>query len=283
MNSKNSFNTSSVAAPQPMAHYFVDESGDGVLFGKQGKVLLGQPGVCEQFMLGMLHVQNPVQLATELEALRLELLRDPYFKKVPSMQPERQKTAQMFHAKDDLPEVRREVYKLLNRHEIRFYAVVRDMRSVMAFVAERNRRDNIYQYRPNELYDQTVARLFKDRLHGYEACHITYGVRGRADRVRAFQQALNVSRNRFETQWNKTVTTPITLAASSPSKDPCLQAVDYVLWALQRYYNQQESRFIELLWDKVGLIHAVDDKTKAAYGAYYTKKNPLPELTGAGL
>ena len=270
-------------AAHPMAHYFVDESGDGVLFGKQGKVLLGQPGVCGQFMLGMLQVQQPSLLANELEALRLELLRDPYFKNVESMQPERRKTALMFHAKDDVPEVRREVYKLLARHEIKFYAVVRDMRSVMAYVAERNRRDIIYQYRPNELYDQTVARLFKDRLHGYEVCHITYGVRGRADRVRAFQQALDVSRSRFESQWNKTVSTPITLAASSPSKDPCLQAVDYLLWALQRYYNQKESRFIELLWDKVGLIHAVDDKTKAAYGAYYTKKNPLPELPGAGL
>lgn len=51
---------------------------------------------------------------------------------------------------------------------------------------------------------------------------------------------------------------------------------------LQRYYNQQESRFIDMLWDKVGRIHAVDDKAKAAYGAYYTKKNPLPELTEAG-
>jgi hypothetical protein len=266
-----------------MAHYFVDESGDGVLFGKQGKVLLGQPGVSEQFILGMLHVQQPAQLAAELEGLRLELLRDPYFKKVPSMQPERQKTALMFHAKDDVPEVRREVYKLLARHDIRFYAVVREMRSVLAYVAERNRRDDFYKYRPDELYDQTVARLFKDRLHGYTACNITYGVRGHADRMRSFQEALNLSRRRFESKWSKSVSTPITLSASSPSKDPCLQGVDYMLWALQRYYNHQESRFIDLLWDKVGLIHAVDDTAKAAYGVYYTKKNPLPELPATGL
>jgi Protein of unknown function (DUF3800) len=265
------------------AHYYVDESGDGVLFGKQGKVLLGEPGVCGQFMLGMLHVQQPTLLAAELEALRHELLKDPYFKNVASMQPERQKTALMFHAKDDLPEVRREVFKVLARHDIRFYAVVRDMRSILAYVTERNLRDNLYRYRPDELYDQTVARLFKDRLHIYETCRIAYGVRGTADRMRAFQQALDVSRSRFERQWNKTINTSIELSPSSPRKDPCLQAVDYMLWALQRSYNQGEGRFIELLWDKVGLVHAVDDKRSAAYGTYYTKKNPPPELTGAGV
>jgi Protein of unknown function (DUF3800) len=268
---------------QGIAHYFVDESGDGVLFGKQGKLLLGEAGVCNQFMLGMLQVANPVLLASELEALRADLLRDPYFKNVASMQPARQKTALMFHAKDDVPEVRREVFRLLARHDIKFYAMVRDMHYVLANVLERNQRDAAYRYRPDELYDRAVERLFQNRLHMYESCHICYGVRGTADRMRAFQGALDISRSRFESKWNKTVTTQIVLEPSSPRKEPCLQAVDYVLWALQRYFNQAESRFIELLWDKVGLVVAADDKTAAGYGMYYTKKNPLPALTGAGV
>lgn len=263
--------------------YFVDESGDGVLFGSQGKVLLGQPEGRSHFMLGALQVPEPLVLATALEALRQDLLKDPYFKSVPSMQPERRKTALMFHAKDDLPEVRREVFKVLQSADIKFFAVVRDMRYVLAYVQERNARDASYRYRPNELYDQTVARLFKDRLHSYQSCQISYGVRGTADRTRAFQDALNTARKRFEDKWGKNVTTRIELLPSSPRKDPCLQAVDYVLWALHRYYNQGESRFIEMLWGKVGLIHAVDDKEHAAYGTYYTKKKPLPDLTGAAL
>lgn len=262
-------------------HYFVDESGDGVLFGSQGRVLLGQPEGRSHFMLGVLQVHQPQSLAAELESLREDLLKDPYFKNVASMQPVRNKTALMFHAKDDVPEVRREVFKVLARHEMKFYAVVRDMRYVLAYVQERNARDANYRYRPDELYDQTVARLFKDRLHSYETCRISYGVRGTADRTRAFQNALAQARTRFEQKWNKTVTTQIELVPSSPRKEPCLQAVDYVLWALHRYYSRQEGRFIEMLWDKVGLIHAVDDKANAAYGTYYNKKKPLPELTGA--
>lgn len=262
-------------------HYFVDESGDGVLFGSQGRVLLGQPEGRSHFMLGVLQVPQPQILAAELESLRQDLLKDPYFKNVASMQPERNKTALMFHAKDDVPEVRREVFKVLARHEMKFYAVVRDMRYVLAYVQERNARGANYRYRPDELYDQTVARLFKDRLHSYETCRISYGVRGTADRTRAFQNALGLARTRFEQKWGKTVTTQIELVPSSPRKEPCLQAVDYMLWALHRYYSRQEGRFIEMLWDKVGLIHAVDDTANAAYGTYYTKKKPLPELTGA--
>lgn len=262
-------------------HYFVDESGDGVLFGSQGRVLLGQPEGRSHFMLGLLQVAQPQKLAQELETLRQDLLKDPYFKNVASMRPERNKTALMFHAKDDVPEVRREVFKVLAQHDVKFYAVVRDMRYVLAYVQERNGRDASYRYRPDELYDQTVARLFKDRLHSYEACCISYGVRGTADRTRAFENALGLARTRFEQKWGKTVTTQIELLPSSPRKEPCLQAADYMLWALHRYYSREESRFIDMLWDKVGLIHAVDDKASAAYGTYYTKKKPLPELTGA--
>ena len=64
-------------------------------------------------------------LTGELAALRAQLLSDPYFKGVPSMLPEAKKTALFFHAKDDLPEVRREVFKVLERHDFSFYAVVR--------------------------------------------------------------------------------------------------------------------------------------------------------------
>lgn len=269
--------------PSPSTHYFVDESGDGVLFGSQGRILLGQPEGRSHFMLAALQVHQPELLASELESLRQDLLKDPYFKNVASMQAARNKTALMFHAKDDVPEVRREVFKVLARHDMKFYAVVRDMRYVLAYVQERNAHGSNYRYQPNELYDQAVARLFKDRLHSYEACRITYGTRGTADRTKAFQNALNLARARFEQKWGKTVSTQIELLPSNPRKEVCLQAVDYMLWALHRYYSKQEGRFIELLWDKVGLIHAVDDKANAAYGTYYTKKKPLPELPGAAL
>lgn len=271
----------SPAVPAKTAHYYVDESGDGVLFGAKGRSLLAADAVNKHFILGMLHVEQPDSLASQLEALRAELLADPYFKNVPSMHAEGRKTALMFHAKDDVPEVRREVYRLLLRHPIRFYAVVRDMHSVLAYELERRRIDPTHRYRPDGLYDSTVARLFKERLHRYGQCNICYAKRNHSDRTDAFTQALSLAKSRFENKWQVQVATKLRVAVSTPANTPCLQAADYMLWALQRYYRLGESRFIETMWDKVGLIHAVDEVDLAPYGNYYGKKKPLPAIAGA--
>src|SRR3989304_2708348 len=112
--------------PAKSRYYFVDEAGDTTIFGQRGKVLIGEQGCSRYFILGVLDIPNPAVLQDELEALRQSLLADPYFKNVPSMQPEARKTALMFHAKDDVPEVRREVFSLLQNHEFLFMAIVRD-------------------------------------------------------------------------------------------------------------------------------------------------------------
>ena len=91
-------------------HYFVDESGDGVIFNDKGQVLLGKEGCMNYFILGLLEVKNPAVLEKEMAELRENLKADPYFKNVPSFEPAACKTAVYFHAKDDLPEVRREVF-----------------------------------------------------------------------------------------------------------------------------------------------------------------------------
>jgi len=263
-------------SPTNTAFYFVDESGDGVLFNAKGQVMVGQPGgAMGHFIMGLLQVEDPTTLAVELEQLRAELAADPYFRDVPSFQPGRGKTAVAFHAKDDLPEVRREVFKLLLRHPVKFYAVVRDMQAVLAYVRERNARGGNYRYHPNELYDNTVARLFKNRLHQYESCHVCYAVRGSSDRTRAFASALELARERFARQWDKQVATAIQVTPARSAQQACLQAVDYLLWALQRHYTRQESRFLDMMWGKVSLIHAVDETDTAPYGVYYSKTKPL--------
>lgn len=262
--------TASATAP-----YFVDESGDGVLFTARGQLALQQAEGVPTFMLGLLHLPDPEALGAELVALRAQLLADPYFRHVPSMQAQARKTALAFHAKDDVAEVRREVFRVLLRHDMKFFAVVRDMRAVLAYVQERNRRDDAYRSRPNDLYDQTVARLFKDRLHQHERNAITFARRGNSDRTRALRAALELARQRFEAKWNAQVKSEIALASARPSESAGLQAVDYLLWALQRHYARGESRFIELMWPKVSLIHAVDETRAARYGVYYTRKKPL--------
>lgn len=113
---------------------FIDESGDGVLFDSRGRSLLSRSGCLQNFCLGLADVQDPGTLTADLEQLRATLLADPYFRDVPSMQPGAGKTALFFHAKDDVPEVRREVFRLLLVHDIRFLAEVTSMAGVLSYV-----------------------------------------------------------------------------------------------------------------------------------------------------
>ena len=102
------------------------------MFTSKGKVIIGTPGCSRFFLLGLLDVPDPATLQHALVDLRGRLISDPYFQNVPSMQSDGQKTALAFHAKDDLPEVRREVFALLrNTTGLRFFAVVTDKMSVL--------------------------------------------------------------------------------------------------------------------------------------------------------
>ena len=45
--------------PSSIRYYFVDEGGDGILFSRKGKVLVGTEGCSRFFILGLLDVPNP--------------------------------------------------------------------------------------------------------------------------------------------------------------------------------------------------------------------------------
>ncbi|MFM8408045.1 MAG: hypothetical protein ACKN94_12075 [Pirellulaceae bacterium] len=169
--------------------YFVDETGDGVIFDSKGRILIGTGQVQDYFTLGMVECSTLQQLTIDLDELRRQLLSDPYFKGVPSLQPNAKKTALFFHAKDDLPEVRREVFRILQRHDFYFYAVVRTMSAVARGVISRNQRDPTYRYRPTELYDAAVRRLFDKKLHTQPAFEVIFASRGKA-RTRSIREHL---------------------------------------------------------------------------------------------
>jgi hypothetical protein len=261
--------------PPVIRKYYVDEAGDATLFASKGKVIVGSEGCSRYFMLGILDIAEPDALNVDLETLRSHLLADPYFKKVPSMQPGGQKTALAFHAKDDLPEVRREVFALLMKYELRFFAVVRDKLRVVEYAQQRNKNDLGYRYHPNELYDYMVRRLFKNLLHKDDGYEIYFSKRGKEDRTAALKQALHKARERFTDQWSIQSAAPITVYPRITPGCGGLQAVDYFLWSLQRFYERQEDRYLDLLWPSFHLVHDLDDTRKNAYGRYYTQKKPL--------
>ncbi len=269
-------NNQSQKTDTSIRHYFIDEGGDGTLFSKRGKVLIGTEGCSRFFILGLLEVPDPMALQYTLDDLRARLMSDPYFDDVPSMQAKWRKTAVAFHAKDDLPEVRREVFRLLrDTEELRFFAVVADKWRALEYVRERNESDPDYHYHPNELYDYLVGRLFKQRLHQSNKYHITFSKRGKSDRTAALRKALQSAQDRFAEQYNITSDASLQVSQVRPRDHASLQAVDYFIWALQRLYERGEERYMNYLWSAFRLVHDIDDRREAGYGVYYKRKKPL--------
>jgi len=261
--------------PPDTLHFFVDEAGDPTLFDAKGRILVGQEGCSKTFIVGKLDVENPAALHSALEQLRAELLADPYFKRVPSMQAERGKTSRVFHAKDDVPEVRREVFKLLARFDLRFYGVVRHKAALLDYVRQRNEREAAYRYRGDEIYDTLVEELFR-RYHPLaDRLEICFATRGNKARTHAFRTAITKAEARFESQYGIRRSAEVTIIASTPPERAGLQAVDYFLWALQRHYERDESRYLELMWPQVVEIEDLDRIERGRKGVVYNKKRPL--------
>ncbi len=264
--------------PPDKRHYFIDEAGDGVLFNKRGRVIVGAEGNSRFFILGLLHVIDPSSLDDELKALRKRVLSDLYFAGVPSLQPERRKTALAFHAKDDLPEIRKMVFDLLNRTSgLRFYALVRDKQSVLAEVreSEREKRTPNYRYHPNDLYEGMVPRLLRNRLHKADEIDVVFSQRGKKPRTKALTQAIERARKNFYRKHKISSNSQVNIHVGSPERYGGLQAVDYFLWALQRLYERGEERYLMYLWHHVREIVDADDRRVHGYGVYYGQRLPL--------
>jgi hypothetical protein len=268
-------------SPKTLAlrYYFVDEAGDPMLFNRKKQSIVGKEGSSAYFILGKVDLADPDLVTRDLNELRHKLLADPYFKNVPSMQLSGRKTAICFHAKDDLPEVRREVFRLLAGVQFRFYAVNRDKQVIVKKVLEHNLVKPTYRYHPNQLYDRCISHLFKERLHKHDGYKIYFARRGSADRTAALSKALEAARAAFYNKWGIVGTAPIEIIAANARDVAGLQVADYCLWALQRLYERGEDRFVSLIASKLGLIHDVDDVRKSGAGEYYTKSN-LPSAEG---
>jgi len=260
---------------QSVVQYFVDEAGDPTLFNRKGRVIVGDEGCSRYFILGKLEIEEPGVLAAQLATLRQELVADPYFKAVPSMQSAQRKTALAFHAKDDIPEVRREVYRLLLNAKVRFCAVVRDKTHLATYVQQQNVRDAGYRYREDEQYDLLVKELFAKLHHMADEVRICFAKRGNRTRNAAFREALEQAAEAFARSFGFTHPATNDVVSSTPPHCPGLQAVDYYLWALQRFYERREDRFLDLIWPQVGEIHDLDRLADGRRGVFYTKQKPL--------
>ncbi len=255
-------------------YYFVDETGDFNLFNKKGQIIAGNVGVSNFLMVGVADIPNPFAFSQRTEELRKNLLTDPYYKDVPSMQPDNKKTALLFHAKNDLPEVRREFFKLLKTTGIKVVVAIRRKIELAKF-AKTYFQLTGNKLTENDIYDDLIKRLFRNMLHKDEENIIVFSKRGESNRNKALAKAIERAKLNFEKAYSKKSDKQVKIYSASAHEHAGLQAIDYYLWALQRFFERQETRFYEYLQNDFRLIMDLDDKRNNEYGEWYSDRNKL--------
>jgi hypothetical protein len=256
-----------------MMHHFIDEAGDFSLFNRRKQVVLGIEGVSNYFMVGAAFVADPEALNQQLALLRDDVLRDPLLNRIPSLDPARKKTALAFHAKDDVPEVRYKVFSLLAITDVQVFAVIRTKQALIEEASMLFRRG--IRLSENEIYDELLSRLLRNRLHLAESNTIVVARRGTRDRKDALTAAIGRAQENFAARWGARNFGPCHVATAYPHESGGLQAADYFLWALQRLYERRDDRYFAPLAKHYRIIMDLDDTRRKAYGEWYSDSNPL--------
>lgn len=273
-------------------HHFVDEAGDTTIFGRFGKPLVGTTGTSRFFMVGRLEITDFAALDTALNALRANLLADPLLNTVPSMQPAAGKTALFFHAKDDVPEVRHAVFSVLRQHDLQFSAVVKDKQALLAEFEQRRQQAPSVRYKANghELYDQLIARLFERFGALGSKREVTFAVRGNKARTAVLKEVLDEIDSGFVSAFGFAPHGQTAVHSTFPHKSVGLQACDYLLWALQRFYERGDARYLGALWPRFTRVLDLDVPRASpnkcspqTQAVEFNEKHPLTLANRAGV
>jgi len=91
----------------------------------------------------------------------------------------------------------------------------------------------------------------------------------------ALRESLADAEARFQQKFGFATPHTTHCEAMGSREDPCLQACDYMMWALQRYFERGESRYIEMMWGKVGEVVDLDLEYGNCRGKSYGLKARL--------
>lgn len=254
-------------------HHFIDEAGDLSLFNKRKQVVLGSEGVSNYFMVGATFVENPEILENELSSLRESILEDPFLNRIPSIDPARHKTATVFHAKDDVPEVRYKVFRSLANLDIQVFVAIRTKASLVEEARLLFRRG--LRLSEDDLYYDLISRVLRNRLHLAESNIIVVAHRGTRDRKAALITSIARAQANFAARWGARNFGSCDVATAYPHQSGGLQAADYFLWALQRLYERRDDRYFAPLSSHYRVIMDLDDTRRKPYGEWYSHSNPL--------
>ncbi|MCW3112190.1 MAG: hypothetical protein JWR18_586 [Segetibacter sp.] len=270
-------------------HRFLDEAGDCTFYGKKRKNIIGTEGVSNCFILGLVKFKEPLEpLRQEVIALQKKVEVDPYFQ-VPSVIKKKNSGGYFFHAKDDLPEIRKLFFDFINERKLSFEAVVA-RKSIERFTTKHKDKEKYF-------YADALSHLLKNKLHSGEKLVLNIAEKGTSTKNQNLELALEKAKERVAKKINKKnvdeakdflevldinfvhrkdVQADVVFNVTNPMQEPLINIADYLCWTIQRVFEKGETRYYDFVKEKVSLVidlYATDKYE--GFGNYYSPKNPL--------
>jgi len=251
-------------------HRFIDEAGDTTFYLKGKKNALGTQGVSNVFIIGMVKISEPLEVIRhKIRLLQTKIENDPFYD-VPSVQKKKAKSGYYLHATDDIPEVRKEFFDLINTIDCSFEAVV-GRKTIERFVTRHKEKEEYF-------YADLLSHLLKNKFSKHEKLVLNISERGQSTKHTNLDLALKKAKQRFlEKNHESKLKTNVLFEVQNPTREPLLNLADYLCWAVQRVFEKGETRYYNLIKEKISLvIDLYDDVNVVNWKNHYdNKKNPL--------
>ena len=266
-------------------HRFLDEAGDCTFYGKKRKSIIGTIGVSNCFILGIVKFKEPFeQLREKIIILQQQVGNDPYFQ-VPSVLKKKEKNGYFFHAKDDLPEIRKLFFDFIKTVNFSFEAVVA-RKSIERFTTKHKDKEQYF-------YADILSHLLKNKLQKGERLVLNIAEKGTSTKNHNLTLALEKAKERFVENQNRKniksgladtthlkkrsdIESAIVFNETNPLQEPLLNIADYLCWSVQRVFERGETRYYDHIKEKISLVIDLYDQEKYKdFKNYYTPRQPL--------
>lgn len=258
--------------PTFVYHYFLDEAGDPTFYGKGKVPIIGQKGVSNCFILGMLKVNEPLNsVRRKIIDLQNQIIKDPYYEEIRSINKKKSSHGYYLHATDDIPEVRKSAFELIRSIDCTFEAVVA-RKIYYIFENKHNTKDA-------EFYADLLSHLLKNRIGKYDRLVLNIaertGFTSHDNLQKGLAKTLALSKHRNSSRAHNC---KVVFTVQRHTAEPLLNIADYLCWSIQRVFEMGETRYYNYIRDKISVIWDIYDFAGAVNGQnYYSKKRRLSE------
>lgn len=248
-------------------HKFLDEAGDTAFYAKGRVPIIGKNGVSNVFILGMVAFNEPLQpIRDEIIRLQQEIQTSPYYKNVPSVIKRVQKKGKyFFHAKDDLPEIKKEFFDFIKTIDCSIQVAV-GRKSIDIFENKHNRKEAAF-------YADLLSHLIEHELGKHPHMALNIAERTNSTAINNLKSGLQKAEEQFKGKHPKIENnTKVSFTVHKFIDEPLLVLADYLCWTVQRVFEKGETRFYDYVVNQIELVIDIYDD-----GKEYTPKNPLNE------